>query len=139
MGLRGVRTPPNGVRFKNRLNVSGECVKIWYFQQKVQKISGKGTAPSPDSCPVGRIPSPTHPPRRLRNLDPSHSKILGTPLDEGPTFKGRGKGQGKERVGEKVRVERGIMEMEGRPGKDGKGREELGPYYCGRGKEGGKE
>ena len=53
---------------------------MWYFQQKIRKIFWRvGTAPSPDPSPSGkRIPLPTlHP---SRHLDPSHSKILGTPL-----------------------------------------------------------
>ena len=38
--------------------------------------SGEGDAPWRE----GDAPPQAHPPRRLRHLDPSHSKILGTPL-----------------------------------------------------------
>jgi len=42
---------------------------------------GRGHSPIPDPQWEGRYPLPTHhPPRGLRHLDPSHSKILGTPL-----------------------------------------------------------
>jgi len=60
-----------------------QCVKIWYFQQKIRKIFWRGTQPPPHTLlSVGRgIPLPrTHHSRRRRHLDPSHSKILGTPL-----------------------------------------------------------
>jgi len=54
-----------------------------YIQQKYEKFSGEGAHPLTQTLPpVGRgCPLPTsYPPRRLRYLDPSHSKILGTPL-----------------------------------------------------------
>jgi len=41
------------------------------------------TAPSPDPSPSGEGDTPkTHPSRRLRHLDPSHSEILGTRLTQ---------------------------------------------------------
>jgi len=49
------------------------------FSTKIRKIlGGGGTAPSPDPSPVGPPHASSH--RRLRHLDTSHSKILGTPL-----------------------------------------------------------
>jgi len=55
------------------------------FSTKKRNIFwGGGTVLYPDPSPtaVGRgiIPPHAPPPRRLRHLDPSHSKILGTPL-----------------------------------------------------------
>jgi len=60
-----------------------ESVKIWYFQQKIRKIFYGGTQPLPRPSPKwrGECPSPLSTPRRLRHLEPSHSKILGTPLN----------------------------------------------------------
>ena len=56
--------------------------------KKYEKFSGDG-APFPDPSPSGEGDTPPHvmplpislPSRRLRHLDPSHSKILGTPLN----------------------------------------------------------
>jgi len=62
-----------------------ESVKIMVFSTKNAKkiFWGGGIAPSPLArffpSGEGDIPSPLYP-RRLRHLDPSHSKILGTPL-----------------------------------------------------------
>jgi len=63
-----------------------ECDKIWYFQQKIRKVLwGEGTYPSPHPSPSeeGDTPSPDFTPSAPAvryNLDPSHSKILDTPL-----------------------------------------------------------
>jgi len=57
------------------------------FSTKIRNIFwAVSTAPSPDPSPVGGLymegdtPSPLLTPRRLRHLNPSRSKILGTPL-----------------------------------------------------------
>jgi len=54
------------------------------FNKKYKKFLGEGALlPSQTLPPGGRgiYPSLTpHPPQRIRHLDPSHSKILGTPL-----------------------------------------------------------
>ena len=55
---------------------------MWYFKQKYENFMRKGHTPSPDPSPSGEEDtlSPLPFPRRLRHLDPSNSKILGTPL-----------------------------------------------------------
>ena len=75
-GLGGLEPLPLSYDLRNTR------IKIWYFQQKYEQFSGKGAE---TLSPMGRgipphPPHPSHPPQRLRRLDPSHSKILGTPL-----------------------------------------------------------
>ena len=61
-----------------------------FSTKKYEKLSGEGAHPPPQTLPpVERGISPPHasPPRCLRHLDPSHSKILGTPLQLVTQFK----------------------------------------------------
>ena len=55
--------------------------KYGIFNKKIRKIFWGPFRPFPQWG--GGIPSPhSHPSRRLRRLNPSHSKILGTPLSK---------------------------------------------------------
>jgi len=53
-----------------------EAPKYGIFNKNTKKFLGRGTAPFPDPSPSGE--------GILRHLDPSHSKILGTPLGDVP-------------------------------------------------------
>jgi len=53
-----------------------------FSAKNTKNFMGMGTLPDPSPVGTG-IPSPyAPPPRRLQHLNPSHSKILGTPLHQ---------------------------------------------------------
>ena len=56
-----------------------ECVKICFFPTKIRICLERGNSQTHPQW-GGDTPSPRPPPRRLRHIGPSHSKILGTPL-----------------------------------------------------------
>jgi len=75
-GVRGLEPLPLAYDLRNkRVRMRQKCV---VFTKKYEKFSGE--APSPDPSPVG-IPMP-HPLGACgtSTVDPSHSKILGTPV-----------------------------------------------------------
>jgi len=83
-GLRGLEPLPLAYDLRNkRVRMRQKC---GIFNKKYEKNFGEG--PSPDLSPMGTgiHPPQAPPPRRLRHLDPSHSKILGTPLHAYYTF-----------------------------------------------------
>jgi len=83
-GLSGLEPPPPSPHWRMLLEINvSECVKMFFKQKSTKKILGRGPSPDPSHSGEGDTPSPvptTHPLRRLRYLNPSHSKILGTPL-----------------------------------------------------------
>jgi len=75
-GIGGLEPLPFAYDLRNkRVNKRQNMV---FSTKNTKKIGDGGTAPSTvgRGMPLGPYP----PPRRLRHLDPSHSKILGTPL-----------------------------------------------------------
>jgi len=86
-GVRGLRTLPLAYDLRHK-RVRKRQNMVFSTTENTNIFWGVGTAPSADPSLVRRrVPAPHSPPsRRLRHLDPSHSKILGTPLCADVTF-----------------------------------------------------
>jgi len=82
VGVRGLEPLPLAYDLRNKHVRKRQ--NMVFATKNTNNFMGRGTAPSksPDPSPSGDGDTPPHSPtpRRLRHLDPSHSKILGTPL-----------------------------------------------------------
>ena len=78
-GLGGLEPLPLAYDLRNkRVRMRQNMV---FSTKSTNFFSGEGHSPLPTPSREGDTPSPFSTlPRRLRHLDPSHSKILGTPL-----------------------------------------------------------
>ena len=86
-GIRGGGLEPLPLPYDLRNKRVRMRQNMVFSAKKYEQFSGEGAESDPFPSADGDTPSP-HPtqpppsPRRLRHLDPSHSKILGTPLGQ---------------------------------------------------------